>query len=86
MFGERIRDKFAASRRKGMWVGGHPPLGFDVRDRKLAVNAAEADIVPMIFTRFIRIGSATELARALARRALGARQASRSIRACFISS
>ena len=34
VIGERIRDKFAASRRKGMWMGGHPPLGYDVKDRK----------------------------------------------------
>ena len=38
VIGERIRDKFAASRRKGMWMGGTPPLGYDVRDRKLVVN------------------------------------------------
>ncbi len=65
VIGERIRDKFAASRRKGMWMGGHPPLGYDVQDRKLVVNEIEAEIVRMIFTRFVRIGSATELARAL---------------------
>ena len=40
--GERIRDKIAASKRKGMWMGGLPPLGYDVKDRKLVVNAAEA--------------------------------------------
>ncbi len=67
VIGERIRDKFAASRRKGMWMGGHPPLGYDVKDRKLVVNEAEAATVRMIFDRFIRIGSATELARALGR-------------------
>ena len=38
VIGERIRDKFAASRRKGMWMGGTPPLGYDVVDRKLVVN------------------------------------------------
>ena len=43
--GERIRDKFAASRRKGIFMGGHPPLGYDVRDRKLVVNPAEAELV-----------------------------------------
>src|SRR5258706_4296948 len=43
--GERIRDKFAASRRKGMWMGGTIPLGYDVKDRKLIVNADEADRV-----------------------------------------
>jgi DNA invertase Pin-like site-specific DNA recombinase len=42
---ERIRDKFAASRKKGMWMGGTPPLGYDVRDRKLVVNEAEAETV-----------------------------------------
>ena len=40
--GERIRDKFAASRRKGMWMGGNVPLGYDVKHRKLVVNEAEA--------------------------------------------
>ena len=40
--GERIRDKIAASKRKGMWMGGHPPLGYDVKDRKLGINQAEA--------------------------------------------
>ena len=38
--GERIRDKIAASKKKGMWMGGYPPLGYDVRDRKLVVNEA----------------------------------------------
>jgi hypothetical protein len=38
MIGERIRDKFAASRRKGMWMGGTPPLGYDVCERKLVVT------------------------------------------------
>jgi site-specific DNA recombinase len=41
--GERIRDKFAASRRKGMWMGGTVPLGDAVKDRKLVINEAEAD-------------------------------------------
>ncbi len=66
VIGERIRDKFATSRRKGMWMGGHPPLGYEVKDRKLVVNETEAEIVRDVFTRFVRIGSATELARALA--------------------
>ena len=61
VIGERIRDKFAASRRKGMWMGGFVPLGYDVKDRKLVVNKAEAATVRMIFERFIKIGSATEL-------------------------
>jgi site-specific DNA recombinase len=66
VIGERIRDKFRASRSRGMWMGGHPPLGYDVKDRKLVVNDAEAAIVRMIFERFVRIGSATTLARSLA--------------------
>ena len=45
VIGERIRDKFAASRRKGMWMGGFVPLGYDVKDRKLVVNEAEAATV-----------------------------------------
>ncbi len=64
--GERIRDKIAASRKKGMWMGGNPPLGYDVKERKLVVNEAEAATVRAIFERFLTIGSATILARALA--------------------
>ena len=45
VIGERIRDKFAASRKKGMWMGGFVPLGYDVKDRKLVVNEAEAATV-----------------------------------------
>jgi site-specific DNA recombinase len=65
VIGERIRDKFAASRKRGMWMGGFVPMGYDVRDRKLAVNAAEAATVRMIFERFAALGSASTLARAL---------------------
>ena len=67
VIGERIRDKFAASRRKGMWMGGTPPLGYDVRDRKLVVNEKEAELVRLIFKRFLRVGSATKLAQELRR-------------------
>jgi site-specific DNA recombinase len=65
VIGERIRDKFAASRKRGIWMGGWAPLGYDVRDRKLVVNKAEADTVGMIFKRFARVGSATALTRTL---------------------
>ena len=51
VIGERIRDKFAASRARGMWKGGFVPLGYDVRDRKLTVNEAEAATVRVIFKR-----------------------------------
>jgi hypothetical protein len=63
---ERNRDKIAASRKKGMWMGGCPPYGYDVKDRKLVVNRAEAKNVRMIFERFTQIGSATTLVRELA--------------------
>src|SRR5512134_2985900 len=53
---ERTRDKFAASRRKGLWMGGTPPLGYDVLHRKLVVNEREAELVRLIFSRFLRVG------------------------------
>jgi DNA invertase Pin-like site-specific DNA recombinase len=65
VIGERIRDKFAASRKKGIWMGGWAPLGYDVRDRKLVINKAEAATVRMIFKRFVAVGSATALTRTL---------------------
>jgi DNA invertase Pin-like site-specific DNA recombinase len=65
VIGERIRDKFAASRKKGMWMGGFVPLGYDVKDRKLVVNEVGAKTVRTIFERFTKIGSATTLVRAL---------------------
>ncbi|HYZ62716.1 MAG TPA: recombinase family protein [Acetobacteraceae bacterium] len=55
--GERIRDKVAASRRKGMWMGGTVPLGYDVRDRKLVVNEAEALTVRRIYVAYLSLGS-----------------------------
>jgi DNA invertase Pin-like site-specific DNA recombinase len=55
--GERIRDKIAASKAKGMWMGGNVPLGYDVRERKLIVNEAEAETVRMIFHRYAELGS-----------------------------
>ena len=55
--GERIRDKIAASKKKGMWMGGYPPLGYDVKDRKLVVNEAEAETVSYIFRRYRELRS-----------------------------
>jgi site-specific DNA recombinase len=63
--GERIRDKFAASKQKGMWMGGNPPLGYDIIDRKLVINAPEAKLIEHIFTRFLVLASATHLAKEL---------------------
>jgi len=51
---ERVRDKIAASRRKGKWTGGSVPLGYDARDKRLVVNKAEAETVRIIFRRYPR--------------------------------
>src|SRR6201987_5292752 len=61
--GERIRDKIAASKRKGMWMGGVPPLGYRVRDRKLIMIDSEAEIVRSIFRRYAELGSVRLLSR-----------------------
>jgi site-specific DNA recombinase len=63
--GERIRDKVAASRKKGMWMGGWTPLGYEVRDRKLLIHKEDAERVRSIFKRFVQLKSATLLAREL---------------------
>jgi site-specific DNA recombinase len=65
VIGERIRDKFAASRKKGIWMGGWAPLGYDIKERKLLVNDAEAASVRLLFQRFLRVGSMTKLVVAL---------------------
>jgi len=63
--GERVRDKIAASRQRGMWMGGMPPYGYDVVDRKLVPNPQEAAIVREMFTRFAAIPSMATLLRDL---------------------
>ncbi|MBL8884925.1 MAG: recombinase family protein [Hyphomicrobium sp.] len=55
--GERIRDKIAASKAKGLWMGGVVPLGYDVRDRKLVINDVEGEAVRTIFRRYAELGS-----------------------------
>ena len=60
--GERIRDKIAAAKRKGMWMGGVPPLGYDVENRLLVVNETEAAVVRRIFEEMLTIGSPTQIA------------------------
>ena len=65
VIGERIRDKVAASRARGIWMGGFVPLGYDARDRKLLVNEAEAALVRRIFEGFIDTESGTKLVKAL---------------------
>jgi DNA invertase Pin-like site-specific DNA recombinase len=59
--GERIRDKIAASKRKGMWMGGRVPLGYDLKDRKLIINPAEAKQVEEIYRTYLEIGCVRKL-------------------------
>jgi site-specific DNA recombinase len=63
--GERIRDKVAASKKKGMWMGGRVPLGYDLRDHQLFINLEEATLVRQIFTDYLRLGCVSELKRCL---------------------
>src|SRR5215213_10057525 len=65
VIGERIRDKVAASKARGMWMGGKVPLGYDVRERKLVVNEAEAARVRRVFDLFAETGSGVETVRRL---------------------
>ena len=65
--GERIRDKIAASKRRGMWMGGSVPTGYLVKDRKLIVNEPQAGVVRHIMQRYIELGSVVELIDDLAR-------------------
>jgi DNA invertase Pin-like site-specific DNA recombinase len=86
VIGERIRDKVAASRKKGMWMGGWTPMGYEVRDRKLIIREADAVRVRSIFKRFVQLKSATLLAGSWSRRAPPTATATCSIRECSISS
>jgi site-specific DNA recombinase len=62
---ERIRDKIAASKRKGIWVGGNLPLGYEMKDGKIAIIEAEAELVRSIYRRYLELGSVNELLRDL---------------------
>ena len=62
VIGERVRDKIAASKRKGIWVGGPVPLGYHSRDKKLEVVPAEAELVRQIFADYLDVGSVGALA------------------------
>lgn len=64
---ERIRDKIAASKQKGMWMGGLPPLGYDLKDKKLVINTAEAASVKVLFRQYLTLNSVAGL-QAFARR------------------
>ena len=66
--GERIRDKIAASRRKGIWMGGVVPLGYEARERRLVINPAEAEVVRQVFRRYLDLGCVRLLKEELDRR------------------
>jgi site-specific DNA recombinase len=68
--GERIRDKIAASKQKGMWMGGMVPIGYDVRERRLVVNESEAETVREIFRSYLELGSVRRLMEELNRRGI----------------
>src|SRR3984885_10808031 len=65
---ERIRDKIAASKRKGLWVGGNLPLGYEMKDGKIAIVEQEAELVRSIFRRYLELGGVNELVRDLSER------------------
>src|SRR5471032_2151881 len=65
---ERIRDKISASKAKGLWMGGRPPLGYDGLGRKLVINPQEADLVRHIYQRYLELGSVLTLTVDLKRR------------------
>ena len=65
---ERIRDKIAASKRKGLWVGGTLPLGYEMKDGKIAIVEEEAELVRSIFRRYLELGTVNELLRDLKER------------------
>jgi site-specific DNA recombinase len=71
---ERVRDKIAASRRKGKWTGGTVPLGYDAKDKKLVVNKAEAETVRTIFRRYLDLQSFSKLVADLDRRGIVTKQ------------
>src|SRR5664280_1576727 len=70
VIGERVRDKIAASKRKGIWVGGPVPLGYRVIDKKLVIVPEEAEVVRTIFTRYLQLGSMGALIKDLDRRGI----------------
>ncbi|MCB1651851.1 MAG: recombinase family protein [Alphaproteobacteria bacterium] len=72
--GERIRDKIAASKAKGMWQGGRPPFGFDIGDRRLITNDEDAHLAKKIFELYLKIGCVRALAIELKRRGIKSRR------------
>ena len=72
--GERIRDKIAASKQKGMWMGGTPTLGYDLRDRRLVVNKAGAETVRLIFKLYLELKTLRRVREELDRRSIVSKQ------------
>ncbi len=70
---ERIRDKIGASKRKGLWVGGTLPFGYELKDGKIAIVEEEAELVRLIFRRYLELGSVNELVRDLQERKIRTR-------------
>lgn len=68
--GERIRDKIAASKKKGMWTGGPRPLGYDIVEKKLVINETEAKIVRMLFERYLAMGAVADVIEELHRKGI----------------
>ena len=71
---ERIRDKITASKKKGMWMGGNPPIGYDAVDKKLIVNPDDAKIAHHIFERYLDLGCVAKLKRELDAQAIFSKQ------------
>jgi site-specific DNA recombinase len=72
--GERIRDKIAASKQKGMWMGGGVPLVYDLSDSRLVVNAAEAETLRLIFQRYLELKTLRRVRDELDRRSIVSKQ------------
>ena len=72
--GERIRDKIAASKRKGIWMGGRVPVGYDAKERKLIVNLEETDLVRRLFHLYLELGSVLKLKAQLDREAITSKE------------
>jgi site-specific DNA recombinase len=77
---ERVRDKVAASRRKGKWTGGTVPLGYDAKDKKLVVNKQEAETVRYIFRRYLEVRSFAKLVEDLDRKGIVTKRRSTTVR------
>ncbi|MEM9469797.1 MAG: recombinase family protein [Pseudomonadota bacterium] len=67
---ERIRDKFAASKKKGMWMGGNPPVGYEVKDRQLVINREGAKIARYLFDQYLELGCVSKLKHSLDRQGI----------------